>query len=251
MKKQLEDQQTALTEIKRRQSDASKECKRITKEMNEFSNNKESKLKSLKSSIAKKKKTVNEAGPTISNIQLEIDLLKNEFQQCEIELKSLMQIKTSSNANIEALNEEKKVLENKAETAKAESDRAEKDLKNEKKAIASYDKEIAKIEAEKKSKKQELENSKLEAQQIGHDRQNLINDRDVASRQISALLKDNPWIPDQKQLFGKKDSEYYFSGQNMETCQKRMQQMEEIHHKLSKSLDADVMEKYDRYVIHK
>lgn len=215
--------------------------------MEDFSNNKESKLKSLKNTIAKDKKAINNAGPMIANIQLEIDLLKDETLQCEIEMKSLKELESFSIKNMEALSEEKKDLETKIEVAKVASDKAEKDLKNEKKAIASYDKEIAKIETDKKSKKQELENSKLEAQQLGHDRQNLVNDRDVASRQILVLLKENPWIPDQKQNFGKKDSEYYFSGQNMETCQKRMQQMQEIHQKLGKSLDTDVMEKYDRY----
>lgn len=243
------DKQAALIEMKKRQSDAANEYKRIKKEMEDFSNNKESKLKSLKSSITKEKKAISDAGPTISNIQLEIDLLKDEFVQCELEMKSLKEQKDVSIANMEVLSEEKKSLEKQIELAKVDSDKAEKDLKSEKKAIASYDKEIAKIEAEKKTKKQELENSKLEAQQLGHDRQTLVNDRDIFSRQIGVLLKENPWIPDQKQNFGKKDSEYYFAGQNMETCQKRMQQMDESHRKLGKSLDADVMEKYDRYLM--
>jgi structural maintenance of chromosome 2 len=233
--------------MKKRHSDAASEYKRIKKEMEDFSNNKESKLKSLKSSIAKEKKAISDAGPTISNIQLEIDLLKDEIAQCEIEMKTLKELKDISVANMALLSEEKKHLEDGINVAKLESEKAEKDLKIEKKTIASYDKEIAKIENEKKTKKQELENSKLEAQQLGHDRQNLVNDVDLASRQIGALLRDNPWIPDHKHNFGKKDSEYYFSGQNMETCQKRMHQMESSHAKLSKSLDSDVMEKYDRY----
>lgn len=143
-------------------------------------------------------------------------------------------------------------------TLQANYDRAEKELKNEKKSLASYDKEISTLENDKKTKKQELENSRLESQQLGHDRQGLVDERDLASKQMNRLIKENPWIPDQKEYgceilvissirhFGEKNTDFYFGGQDMDECRKRLKQIEETHSKLSKTLDTDVMQKYDR-----
>jgi hypothetical protein len=113
--------------------------------------------------------------------------------------------------------------------------------------LASFDKEINALENDKRLKKQDHENSKLESQQLGHDRQNLVSDLELAKRETIRLVKENPWIPDQKVNFGKKNTDFYFEGQDIAACHKSLKIMEENHSKLYKKLDEDVMQKYDRY----
>ena len=112
--------------------------------------------------------------------------------------------------------------------------------------MASFDKELHALENDKRLKKQDYENSKLETQQLGHDRQNLISELDIAKREMIRLVKENSWIPDQKVNFGKKNTDFNFEGQDIAACQKSLKMMEENHSKLYKKLDEDVMQKYDR-----
>ena len=47
-------------------------------------------------------------------------------------------------------------------------------------------------------------------------------------------------------LFGQSNTPFDFKGQDMVDSKKRLKQIEETHLKLSRTLDQDVMQKYDR-----
>jgi structural maintenance of chromosome 2 len=71
---------------KTRQDEANKDVKRIERDMSEFSNNKDSKLAELQSSLDKLKKALNKNSASIKPLQTEMREAMVESEQCGSDL---------------------------------------------------------------------------------------------------------------------------------------------------------------------
>jgi structural maintenance of chromosome 2 len=68
------------------QDEAAKDVKRIERDMNEFNNNKDSKLAELQSSLDKLKKALSKNNASIKPLQSEMREAKLESEQCGLDL---------------------------------------------------------------------------------------------------------------------------------------------------------------------
>ena len=86
MKAAIEQLRQVIAETKTRQDEATKEAKRIEKDMNDFSKNKDSKLVELQSEVDKLKKSLSKQSAAIKPLQQEVRDAMLEAEQCGSDL---------------------------------------------------------------------------------------------------------------------------------------------------------------------
>ena len=72
---------------------------------------------------------------------------------------------------------------------------------------------------------------------------------DSARKSCTAMEARYNWIREAKPLFGKKGTPFFFEGQNLKDSKKKLQQLEELKHRLQKNLNAAVMSTIDKYAV--
>ena len=86
MKQTIAQLKEDIIAAKTRQDEANKDVKRIERDMSEFSNNKDSKLAELQSSLDKLKKALNKNSASIKPLQTEMREAMVESEQCGSDL---------------------------------------------------------------------------------------------------------------------------------------------------------------------
>ena len=116
----------------------------------------------------------------------------------------------------------------------------------EKKSLSSFDKEITSLEIDSKRKTKEMEESNIEVQQLQIEFATCLQNGKQLKERFNRLVSENPWVEDQRQLFGVAGGKYDFSGINIEESKKRVQYLQSQYEKHSKTVDRSALEKYDR-----
>lgn len=86
MKTNIEQLKKDITDAKARQTEASKDIKRIEKDMNDFSKNKDSKLAELQDSLASLKKVQTKNSIAVKTMQKELQSARLEAEQAGADL---------------------------------------------------------------------------------------------------------------------------------------------------------------------
>ena len=86
MKANIDQLKKDIADAKLRQAEAAKDIKRIEKDMNDFSNNKDSKLAELQSSLDILKKNQNKDSITVKNLQKNLKEARLESEQSGADL---------------------------------------------------------------------------------------------------------------------------------------------------------------------
>ena len=86
MKSSIEQSKKDITEAKSRQLEASKDAKRFEKDISDFSNNKDSKLAELQSSLDILKKAQGKASVSVKTLQKDLQAARLESEQCGSDL---------------------------------------------------------------------------------------------------------------------------------------------------------------------
>lgn len=81
MKANIEQFKKDIADAKARQTEASKDIKRIEKDMSEFSNNKDSKLAELQASLEKLKKSLSKNSASVKELQKELQTSRIDSEQ--------------------------------------------------------------------------------------------------------------------------------------------------------------------------
>ncbi|KAJ3053885.1 Structural maintenance of chromosomes protein 2 [Rhizophlyctis rosea] len=244
LKQQLEEQQKNIQECSRRKAEAMERCKQIEAEMSELTNHREEKLKSLEKELAKGKKDLAGSAPMITKVQSEIDVAKEEASQFEAEMRKLEEQIKAAEALVES--HTRKGEELKQQLVEHAYDHAEQLLNHERESLAAFDVEAKQLEADRRIKKQDVENAKLEVQKLKLELEKFHQDREAAAKAVKEMCAKFAWIQDQKQFFGKPNTDYDFRKHDVNDCKKHRKQLEERHKALERSIDRHVMDKFDR-----
>lgn len=95
-----------ITTAKARHAEASKDIKRIEKDMNEFSNNKDSKLAELQSSLDSLKKALNKNSISVKSLQKELQASRLDSEQAGSDLTTAEEQLAEADATLKAQLEE-------------------------------------------------------------------------------------------------------------------------------------------------
>ncbi|KAJ3259063.1 Structural maintenance of chromosomes protein 2 [Boothiomyces macroporosus] len=236
----------AIEAAKLKQEKSSLRIKEIEKEMEELTNNRDSKLKSLQNQIKADKKKLSQMEPDVEKMKQAINISKEESLQFEAEIVKINESINTAKENIEKVKIEQNELEAKVKKLDDYMIGMSTELQEERKALAKYDKELQSLEKALVSKNQQIEDNKLELQQIKSQLQSMTEDLSKSKSYIKKLEKEYQWIKDQKQLFGVEGTQYNFKEYNISELETKIKHLSASEDKLKRNVDPTVIDKYDK-----
>ncbi|KAG8946963.1 Structural maintenance of chromosomes protein 2 [Tulasnella sp. 424] len=251
---EVENLKTALAELKQtvqdaktKQKEAADECKKLEKDMNDFKNNKDSKLKELKAEISKQKSDISKQNAIVKQHQKELQTAQLELESLEKDIESSAAEVQGAKEAVVSVREELEQLQADVAQFQAAHEKNVAKLKKERAALTRFDEELADLDQVIKAKKQEIVDVDLEIQQAEHDHKSM--DAQLANliSQGDKMEKKYPWIEDEKRLFGKPGSAYDFNDPNadMKKMADKARELEESQKGMSKKVNPKVVNMID------
>ncbi|KAK5014534.1 Structural maintenance of chromosomes protein 2 [Cryomyces antarcticus] len=234
-----------IADAKTRHSEASADVKRIEREMSEFSNNKDSKLAELQTSLDKLKKASAKNSASIKPLQQEMRDAMLESEQCGSDLATAQEQLQDANTTIQAQQEELNSLTADAAHVKDVHNLAQAQLDDERAKLTGFDEELRALEEASRAKSAQITEDGLEAQKLGHMIDNFQKQQQAASQSLSAMEKEHEWIADESDAFGRSGTPYDFKGQNMAECKASLKNLTERFQGMKKKINPKVMNMID------
>jgi structural maintenance of chromosome 2 len=230
---------------KARVEEATKEAKQIERDMSEFSNNKDSKLAQIQTSLDKLKKALTKATASIKPIQQEMRDAMLEAEQCGSDLTSAQEQQHDAEVTLAAQQEEIGSLVAEQSRIKDAHDLAQANLEDEQAKLSGFDEELKALENAIRSKNSQTTEESLEQQKLGHNLEKLEKEQQAASQTLTHLSESHEWIEDEKEQFGRSNTPYDFKGQNMAECKSTLKNLTERFQGMKKKINPKVMNMID------
>ncbi|KAK4997168.1 Structural maintenance of chromosomes protein 2, partial [Elasticomyces elasticus] len=132
-----------ISDAKKRHDEASRDIKRIEKDMSEFSNNKDSKLDDLQKSLDKLKKALTKNSAAIKPLQQEVRDTMLESEQCGSDLAAAQEQLQDAETTLKTQEEELSALSSEHKRVKDAHDLVQAHLDDERAKLTSFDDELA------------------------------------------------------------------------------------------------------------
>jgi structural maintenance of chromosome 2 len=245
MKKSIVQLKDDIKSAKAREDEASKEIKRIERDMSEFNNNKGSKLAELQSSLETLKKALSKNNAFIKPLQSEMREAMVDSEQCGSDLAAAQEQLEDVQTTLKAQQEEIDAFTSEQAQIKDAHDQAQANLADEQAKLTRFDEELHTMEEAIRSKNADITEARLEQQKLGHEIERFHKERDAASGNLEALTKEHEWIADESELFGRSGTPYDFRGQNMSDCKARRKIMDERLRGMKNKINPKVMAMID------
>ncbi|KAF2395743.1 RecF/RecN/SMC protein [Trichodelitschia bisporula] len=245
MKTQIEQLKQDIMDAQRRHDEAAKDVKRIERDMSEFSNNKDSKLAELQTSLDKLKKTLAKGNAAIKPLQQEMRDAMLESEQCGGDLAATQETLRDAEVTVATQLEEINGLLAEQTRVKNEHDLALANLQDEQAKLSSFDEELRALDEAVRNKTALGAEEALEAQSLGHVLEKLEKETQSAQQMLTSLAETHDWIPDEKEQFGRAGTAYDFKRQNMSECKATLKTLTERFQGMKKKINPKVMNMID------
>ncbi|ODO05464.1 hypothetical protein I350_04514 [Cryptococcus amylolentus CBS 6273] len=244
-RKSLVDFKEIIDQAKEKQKQASADCKRLEKEMADFRDNKDSKLKEIKTRIAEMKKELSKKTTQVKLGQKEVQTAELELQQLESDIASAKAEIEEAQSAKEKSKTEYKALEASLKESQADHKAAEAKLKSERAVLVAFDTDLADLERDLKAKKQEIVDAELELKKLEHDLGLVVKEKSSAEGHKDNLERQFTWITEENQFFGKAGTPYDFQGVNLAQAREQCKELESQHKGMGKKINTKVMNMID------
>ncbi|KAF2226818.1 RecF/RecN/SMC [Elsinoe ampelina] len=245
MKEAVDKLKVVITEAKARHDEASKEVKRIEKDMADFSKNKDSKLIELQKEVDKLKKSLTKESAAIKPLQQEVRDAMLDAEQCGADLTTAQESMQDISTTLAAQSEELDALTKDFDSSKSEHDLATAQLEDERAKLSSFDNELAELETTSSRKTKQISEEALEAQKLGHQIDNFSKQQTTTKSQLDSLESEHDWISTENEIFGRPGTPYDFSGKNIPECKSRLKSISERFQGMKKKINPKVMNMID------
>lgn len=245
MKANILELKQSITDAKARQDEAGKEAKRIEKDMSDFSNNKDSKLTELQSSLDKLKKAHSKNSASIKPLQQEVRDAMLESEQCSSDLSSAQEQFQDTSVSLRTQSDELTTLLTSQTAVKNSHDLALAHLEDERRKLSSFDSELHDLESTSRSKSAQITEESLEAQKLGHQIENFAKQQQAARQTLVGMEKEHDWIVDEVDAFGRPGTPYDFAGHNMSESKRNLSAITERFQGMKKKINPKVMNMID------
>ncbi|GAD93841.1 hypothetical protein AN5899.2 [Paecilomyces variotii No. 5] len=245
MKANIEQLHKDIADAKTRQTEATKDIKRIEKDMSEFNNNKDSKLAQLQSSLDALKKSLNKNSISVKTLQKELQASRLDSEQAGSDLSAAEEQLSESDAALKAQLEEVESLKREQSRIKDAHDIAQAQLEDERAKLTGFDDELRDLEDAMRSKSSRITEESLEMQKLGHQLEKLHKDQQAAAQMVANMEKEHEWIADEKDNFGRPNTPYDFKGQNIAECRATLRNVTERFQGMKKKINPKVMNMID------
>jgi structural maintenance of chromosome 2 len=245
MKSTISELKEAIGEAKARHDEATKDVKRIERDMKEFNSNKDSKLAELQVSLDKLKKALTKSNASIKPLQQEMRSAMVESEQCGGDLATAQEQLQDVKVTISTQNDDINSLIAERDRIKDAHDIAQANLHDEQAKLSGFDDELKSIENAVRSKNSQITEESLEQQKLGHQIEKLETEHSTAEKSLNALSKSYDWIEDEKDQFGRPGTPYDYKGHNMAECKATLKKKEEQISGMKKKINPKVMNMID------
>ncbi|CAG8583850.1 9726_t:CDS:10 [Paraglomus occultum] len=241
LRQQLIDQEKLIVASNDKRKDALETCKKIEAEMDEFHNNRESKLKEIEKRVAKGKSELASENQRVKNMQQEVQTLQLEMEQTEEEIQGIDKEIQTSDETIRKLTEDKNTLKDELSDIQELLSNSQKELQKESEMIFAFDEEIKELRAAIEAKNAQVTDIQLELSSILHEVERSQKEKRDAEKAIKKMEDDIEWISQKKHLFGEPNTPYDFTTINMNEAKPTLRQLEERYATMRKKVNAKVM----------
>ncbi|KAJ1961421.1 Structural maintenance of chromosomes protein 2 [Dipsacomyces acuminosporus] len=238
---ELAAQETAIADATAKHGAATKRAQKIEKEMGEFSKDKGGKIKQLKKRLAELKSALPKAEEHMKGCQRITQEAMLEKEEIESEINELAAQAEASDSTIKTLEAEHEEIQATLLKTKEELDTKQSAVNSLSKKLLVYDKEIAELDQLHRNKQSDLTTVQLESEQLAHEVERSESAQGKSRRGLEALLKENPWIIDQKQLFGQADTPYDFVKNVPAQAKHNLRKLEDQFASMRKTTNTAVM----------
>lgn len=245
MKANIETLKKEISDAKARQAEATKDIKRIEKDINEFNNNKDSKLAELQTSLDSLKKSLGKNSASVKTLQKELQASRLDSEQVGSDLSAAEEQLAEADATLKAQMEEAESLKREQARIKDAHDIAQAQLEEERAKLTGFDDELRDLEEAIRSKNARITEEGLEMQKLGHLLEKLHKDQQTASQAVANMEKEYEWIADEKDNFGRPNTPYDFKGQNIAECKATLRNLTERFQGMKKKINPKVMNMID------
>lgn len=246
IKEQITTLQKGITASKQQQREAEAECKRLEKEMNEFKNNRESKLDQLKKEIAKKKADLAKQTTSVKAMQKEVQTSELELEQMDKDIESSKVEVVDAGKQVEKSKKEAAALEQAIARVKDEHDTVKTQFDNETAQLKAFSRELDELDQARKRKEAEIANLDVEEKKIAHELERLAADVKKTEKDVKNLENKYTWVAEESQSFGKAGSIYDFSAHDMTAARASCSELAERQQGKSKKINPKVMVMIDQ-----
>ena len=234
-----------LSDAKIRQDEASKDIKRIEKDMKEFNSNKDGKLVELQSSLDTLRKALTKNSASVKVLQKELQGARLDSEQVGGDLSAAQEQLQDAEQTLKAQGEELTSLISEQSQVKDTHDIAQAHLNDERAKLTGFDDELRSLEEASRSKASRITEEGLEMQKLGHQIDKFHKEQQAAVQTVAHMEKEHEWIADEKDNFGRTGTPYDFKGQNIAECKASLRNLTERSQGMKKKINPKVMNMID------
>lgn len=245
MRANIEQLKKDITDAKHRQTEANKDIKRIEKDMSEFSDNKDSKLAELQSSLNTLKKNLSKNSVSVKELQRELQSSRLDSEQVGSDLSAAEEQLSESENTLKAQADEIDSLKREQARLKDAHDIAQAQLDDERAKLTGFDDELRELEKTMQAKSSQITEEGLEMQKLGHQLEKLQKDQHTAAQAVGHMEQEHEWIADEKEHFGRPNTPYHFQDQNIAECKSTLRNLTERFQGMKKKINPKVMNMID------
>ncbi|KAJ2230386.1 Structural maintenance of chromosomes protein 2 [Coemansia sp. RSA 1722] len=238
---ELKTQDAIIPEATAKNELALTRARKIEQEMGEFSQDKGGKIKELKKRLAALKKALPKEEERLKECQRVAQEATLEKEEIEGEIADLDSQAAASDSAIAALDAEHKDIEINLVRTKEELDLKQATVSRLSKKLLVYDKEIAELDQLHRSKQSDLTTVQLEREQLAHELERFESAQGKHQRMLETLLRESPWIVDQKHSFGQADTPYDFVKNDPAQAKRNLRKLEDQFASMRKTTNTAVM----------
>ncbi|KAF9164518.1 Structural maintenance of chromosomes protein 2 [Actinomortierella ambigua] len=179
--------------------------------------------------------------PRVKSMQRDAQTLQLEIQQSQRDATSISQELSSLETTIAAAERERDQLLAQMRSHEETLEKTQRDFEHEKAQMMAYDEELKELEALSKQKSKAKADCQVEIQNLTHDLDRLSKEMQAVSHALQELLETNPWIADQKHLFGQLGGPYDFTTQNPGESRRKLKLLDEKQSAMKSKVNPKVM----------
>ncbi|KAF7122508.1 hypothetical protein CNMCM5793_000533 [Aspergillus hiratsukae] len=245
MRANIEQLKKDISDAKSRQTEATKDIKRIEKDMSEFNNNKDSKLAELQTTLDSLKRKLAKNSNSLKALQKELQNSRLESEQVGSDLSAAEEQYTEAENTLKAQMEEIQSMKREQARVKDAHDIAQAQLEDERAKLTGFDEELRELEEAIKSKNSRITEEGLEMQKLGHQLEKLQKEQQAAAQTVAHMEAEHEWIADEKDNFGRPNTPYDFKRQNIAECKATLRNVTERFQGMKKKINPKVMNMID------
>ncbi|TGO86255.1 hypothetical protein BPOR_0320g00090 [Botrytis porri] len=230
-----------LVDAKKRQDEATKDIKRIEKDMKEFDSNKDGKLVELQSSLNSLRKALTKNSAAVKALHKELQSAQMDTEQVGGDLSNAQEQLQEVEQTLKAQDEEITSLVSEQAQVKDSHDISQAHLDDERAKLTGFDDELHSLEQASRSKASRITEEGLEMQKLGHQIEKFHKEQQAAVQTVSHMEQEHEWIADEKDNFGRTGTPYDFKSQNIAECKATLRNLTERSQGMKKKINPKVM----------